>query len=341
MKTATAAAIASLTLLSAGCGRESAPLLKETRFLMGTVVSVEAEAHDEAETRRALEAAWAEMSGLEQVFSRWRPESELNRIREAPPGTPTPLSPVMLEVLLKARELGRLTGGAFDPTVGPLLSLWGFFPEGGGTVPGKDAIADARNLTGWDKLRVDPEAGTATLLASGVELDLAGVAKGFIADRGAAALVRAGAVRGLVNAGGDIACFGGSPDGGPWRIGLEDPRHPGAILTVLRCAEGGIATSGDYRNYFIRSRKRYSHIIDPRTGAPADAGVVEASVTAPDCATADGLATGLFVLGPGPGISLLDRLPGVEGIIVTEGEEGLLIWRSSGLEETKPAAGDQ
>lgn len=312
-----------------GCGEKGESSLRETRLLMGTTVTVEASG--EGDVSGAVAAAFSEMGRLEKIFSRYDPESELSRLNALGPGRAVPVSPEMSAALSVARRMGRATSGAFDITVGPLLELWGFFPGPGENVPVPEEIAAARARIGWDKIALDPAAGTLTKLAAGVELDLGGIVKGWIADRGLLQLRARGMKSGLINAGGDIACLGERPGGGAWRIGVEDPRREGKLLLTLEVRDGAVATSGDYRNFFIRSRRRYSHIMDPRTAAPSLSGVVEVSVLAENCATADGLATGIFVLGAEAGIALLDSLPGVEGLIVTEREGEIGVHLSRGL----------
>ncbi len=313
-----------------GCGGNGESSRRETRMLMGTVVSVEATGA--GDVSGAVAAAFSEMARMEKIFNRYDPESELSRLNTLGPGRTVPVSPELLAALSAARRMGQATSGAFDITVGPLLELWGFFPRPGENVPAPEEIAAARERIGWDKIALDPDAGTLTKLAAGVELDLGGIAKGWIADRGLVQLRARGMKSGLINAGGDISCLGEHPGGGAWRIGVEDPRREGKLLLVLEVRDGAIATSGDYRNFFIRSRRRYSHIMDPRTAAPSSSGVIEVSVLAEDCATADGLATGIFVLGAEAGIALLDSLPGVEGLIVTEQEGEIGVHFSRGLE---------
>jgi len=310
----------------------ASPGLRQTRMMMGTVVTIEAVGGKTDVLEEALTDAWSEMARLEAMFSRYASTSEVSRINSAIPGRPVAVSPATIQLLSRARRIGELTEGGFDITLGPLLELWGFHSSGAGRIPSREEIKKSLASTGWSTFTVNEDDKTVTVLAEGVELDLSGMAKGFIADRGAETLRRAGIPAGLVNAGGDITCWGEKPGGGPWRIGLEDPRREGELLLVLEATEGGVATSGDYRNFFIHHRRRYSHIVDPRNGRPADTGVIEVSVRAPDCATADGLATGIFVLGRKEGLALLERLPDTEGVIVTLEEGEPFPWRSSGLE---------
>lgn len=318
--------ITSLVLVS--CRKPE--LHKETRLLMGTLVSVEIAADSPQVVDGIMPKIWAEAERLEVIFSRYLPDSEISRINREAARHPVTVSDEMMTVLSRAEEISRLTDGAFDITIGPIMEIWGFFPERKGRVPSDEEIEEALSRLGWRAVELDRDRRTVRFSDPGVEIDLGGLAKGYIVDRLVSLLVEEGIESALVNAGGDIYCLGSSPGGRYWRIGMEHPRNDKEMVTVLNLKDRAVATSGDYRNYFIRRRLRYSHIIDPRTGRPSRSGVVETSVLAPDCLTADALATALFITGAEAGIELLNTIEGVDGIIVTE-EEDEVTMHSSGL----------
>lgn len=305
----------------AACARKET--LKETRMLMGTVVSIELAGVPAARTPRIRDAVWAEAERLEKLFSSHLPGSEVNRINKEGFERPVKVSADTMAVLSRAIEVSRLTDSAFDVTVGPLMSAWKFFPDKKGGMPPEEEIKQALQSVGWRYIRLDPAQGTVRLLKPGMRIDLAGIAKGYVVDRMVEAAKRMGVRNALINAGGDIYCLGTWPGGGKWRIGLEHPREEGGVLRALALSDIAVATSGDYRNYFIHGKKRYSHIVDPRTGQPARTGVVESCVIAPDCTTADALATALFVMGVEKGLRLVNCMQGVECIIVTEEGDGI------------------
>lgn len=298
---------------------------------MGTVISLEVEADDEERAARIMEKCWTEADRLEKIFSRYDPQSELSRINRAAAGESVPLSAEMEEVLSRALKISCLTEGAFDVTVGPLMEIWGLFPRREGRVPVPGEIESTLSRVGWEKVRLDRENRTVRFLVPGLEIDLGALAKGYVVDRLAALLAAEGVKSALVNAGGDIYCLGGHPGGRGWRIGVEHPRREGEVLGVLELSDRAIATSGDYRNYFIHRDRRYSHIIDPRTGEPARTGVVESTVIAPDCLTADGLATALFVLGPERGLEILAAEEDWEGLVILEDKGEIFIRSSAGF----------
>jgi FAD:protein FMN transferase len=307
------------TLAIVGCGKPV--LYKETRMLMGTMVSVEIVGDSSESLSGITEKVWAEAARLESVFSRYLPDSEITRINREAGRHPVLVSDEMMEVLSCSEDISRITEGAFDISVGPLMEIWGFFPERKARVPSEEKLADSMARVGWQAIELDRSAGTIHFAKPGMEIDLGALAKGYIVDRLADLLREEGIDNAMVNAGGDIYCLGENLAGRNWRIGLEHPRNEGEILTVLELKNRAIATSGDYRNYFIKSRLRYSHIIDPRTGRPARSKVVEVSVMAPDCMTADGLATSMFVMGSDKGINLLKEMEDVDGVIVTKEED--------------------
>jgi len=309
------------SLLTAGCGK---PVLhKETRMLMGTMVSVEIVGNSSEAVALITEKVWAEAARLESVFSRYRPDSEISRINREAGKHPVPVSDEMIKVLSRAEDISRITEGAFDISVGPLMEIWGFFPQRKGRVPSDEEVASSMARVGWQAIELDRPAGTIQFAKMGMEIDLGALAKGYVVDRLVELLRKEGIDSAMVNAGGDIYCLGDNPGGRNWRIGIEHPRDEGEILTVLELKNRAVATSGDYRNYFIKSRLRYSHIIDPRTGRPARSKVVEVSVMAPDCMTADALATSMFVIGASNGINLLKEIEDVDGVIVTKEEDDI------------------
>ncbi len=311
------------------CRRD--PPVRESRLAMGTILSLELGPSEPNRAARIIERCWTETDRLEKIFSRYDPDSELNRINRQAGLTAVELSPEMGEVLSRALEISRLTGGAFDITVGPLMDVWGFFPRREGRTPAREEIESALSRVGWEKIKLDRSARTVRFLAPKLEIDLGALAKGYVVDRLASLLTAAGVKEALIDAGGDIYALGRHPEGRGWRIGVEHPRQEGEILAVLELADRAVATSGDYRNYFISHRLRYSHIIDPRSGEPARTGVVESTVLAPDCLTADALATALFVLGPERGLETLESEEKCEGLLIIKDGDGFTVRRTSGF----------
>jgi len=270
--------------------------------VMGTTCALAAIVRYRERTRAedALSRAEAGLRTVEARMSVWLADSEVSRLNAAGAGEEIPLSPECLAVLRAAREAAGRTGGAFDVTCGPLVELWRRAGEAG-VVPAESQRSDARAASNWDLLELTDRG--AIKRADGVRVDLGGIAKGSGIDEAAAALCDAGMVGGMVVVGGDLACFGEQAQGRDWPVDVKDPFGSGRIAE-LRVRAGAVATSGNYARYVEVAGKRYSHIIDPRVGRPAE-GAQSVTVVAPSALTADVWATALSVLGP----EGLGRLP--------------------------------
>jgi len=277
---------------------------------------------------RALQAdVDAVLDELNRQMSAWRPDSEISRFNRAGVNEPVAVSADFAHVVRRALDLAAATDGALDPTVGALVNLWGFGPDGlRRDAPPPDAIAAARKTTGWRHLTLSPD-GRLSKAVPGLQLDLGAVAKGHGVDRVAALLRDRGLEHFLVEIGGETLAEGLNADGEPWRVGILRPDQSGHLHGVLSLSGGrAVATSGDYRQFFRDSDGRIrSHIIDPRTAAPAGHAVASVSVLADDGLTADALATALLVLGPDEGQALLAQsFPGCEALFLVRQTNGSL-----------------
>jgi len=308
-----------------GRAKRQAPVrVRASRDLMNTIVEITVFAPSEAAGRRAIEQAYAEMSRVEAVFSRYRRDSVISRLNREAGRRPIKVSGEVFCLLQRCVEFSRLTDGAFDITVTPFIALWRDAARRG-VAPTPEETQRAKVLVGWRLIRLDAAHQTVGFAREGVQLDLGGIAKGYAIDRAIAALQKAGIRRALVNAGGDVYGLGSKPGGRAWNVGIQDPRRPAAVealIQVIEVMDAGVATSGNYRRFTVIQGRRYSHILDPRTGIPADA-VPSVSVLAPDATTADALATGLSVLGVAKGLALVEKWKDVEALLVTV-EEGRL-----------------
>jgi FAD:protein FMN transferase len=283
------------------------------------------------------------LDAVNQSLSTYREDSEIsrfNRFRRA--GEEFPISGDFLRVMKVAARVFALSGGAWDGTVMPLVDLWGFGPAGPVTrPPGADAIAASLATVGFAKIEIR-DSGALVKREASVTLDLASIAKGYGVDQVAELVLREGFSDFIVEIGGEVRAGGARRDGGPWRVGINRPRADAAPDEVYRVAfvhDEALATSGDYRNYFLRDGARYSHVLDPRTGRPVTNRVASVSIRAPDCTLADGLATAVMVMGAEAGLALVERLPGVEGLVVVEAADGgLQDHASRGFRSERPAA---
>ena len=263
-----------------------------TQIVMGVGARLVFYAKDEPSARAAAEATYRRLNELDAILSDYRPDSELMRLCRAEPGKPHGVSPELGFVLSQSIDIATKTTGAFDPTVGPIVRLWRKARKTGRR-PNAQALDRARSLVGYEKVSVDPENETVTLLAPGMQLDLGGIAKGYAADEAIKVLTGLGIDRALVDLGGDLTASEPPPGEPAWRVVVDDGvRAPREVELV----NGAIATSGDLVQHTIIDGVRYSHIIDPRTGEPVTTAAA-ATVTAPSGLLADALASAACVDG--------------------------------------------
>lgn len=307
--------------------QSTSSVVKRSQMLMGTLVFVTAVAQDENTAQEAAEAGLSEIQRLEKLLSTWIPESELSQVNASAGENPVSVSRDTLEVLERSLEMAILTRGGFNIMVGPAVSVWRASQEG--QLPSDQELTDILPLTDLSSLKIKQEDQTVFLTKKGMQVDIGGIGKGFAADLAARKMQAAGATAGVVALSGDIKTFGLMPDGQKFLFGIQHPRkEQGQLLARLELENEAVSTAGDYQRFFIRDNVRYHHILDPRTLKPARSSQ-SATVIAKEGVVADGLDTGIFVMGSEQGIALVESLPGVEAVIVDEKGE---IWISSGLQ---------
>ena len=278
---------------------------------------------------RRLDALRADVQGaldhVDATMSHYRPDSDLSRFNRWRETAPFPVAPELVGVVRESIAISRLTGGALDVTVAPLVDAWGFGAPGPAAAPPTETeIAALRLDVGYGYLEVDEAASTLRKERPGVRIDLSSIAKGHGVDRAAEALAAGGIVDYLVEVGGEVRARGATETGAPWQVGIEGPR-PGrsTIRRVVPLGDGALATSGEYRNFYDLAGVRVSHTIDPRTGRSVTHRLRSVSVLADRCVRADGLATALEVLGPDDGYALAAER-GWAAVFVVEEDRGVL-----------------
>ncbi|HEX5447299.1 MAG TPA: FAD:protein FMN transferase [Pirellulales bacterium] len=284
---------------------------------MGAPVKITLYASDERSANQAAEAAFARFAQLDQIMSDYKPDSELSRLSgTAGSGQAVEVSDDLWNVLNRSRQVSEASEGAFDITVGPYVRLWRRARRSK-EFPPEQRLAEARRAVGHQHLRLDGQRHTAQLLAPGMRLDLGGIAAGYAVDEALAVLAANGVKRALIDASGDIGAGDAPPGEQGWKIGIAplDPAGPPSRYVVL--CNAAVTTSGDAFQHVVIGGRRYSHIVDPRTGL----GLTEPSsvcVVAADCITADSLATAVSVMGPRRGLDLIERTPRAAALIVRE-----------------------
>jgi len=309
-------------------GANTEKLVTYQRVMLDTVIELRFETVNGTKGDEIADNVYSALGRLEKLFSRSLPASDVSRLNAQAGLKPVSVSQEVLFVAEQAVYYSEISGGAFDPTVAPLIDLWGFLGQEY-RLPGEEEIEEALTLVDYRMLLIDRERNEIYLPDQSMALELGGIAKGYIVDKALTILKEAGIKTAFVNAGGDIGLIGSRPDGTPWRIGVRHPRDQNKVIAVLQSKDGAVVTSGDYERSFEVDGESYHHILDPKSGMPA---VQLASVTivAETAIAADALSTTVFVLGPAEGLALIERLPGVEGVLITPDLEIIV---SSGLSD--------
>ncbi len=266
--------------------------------------------------REILSSVEAELRRIEALMSTWIEESEISRLNAAPEGEPVPLSADSLEVLRVARQLFDQTKGTFDVTCRPLIERWRLAGDEG-RLPTEEDLAERRLASDWSQIDLTEQGARKSRNTASV--DLSGIAKGYAIDQALLVMRRSGAAGGLVEVGGDLRVFGVGPEGEEWSVGIRSPLEDRA-WGEMKLGDRAVCTSGDYARYVEIDGQRYSEVIDPRSGRPAESSS-SVTVVAGDAITADAWATALTVMGPA-GLDLLPRGERIEALIVSSKETG-------------------
>lgn len=282
---------------------------KRSEFIMGTVVEIT------CSDQQAIDKAFSEIKRIEHLLSKYIADSEVSKLNEA---GKLKVGPDLLYVLKRAKEFYLVSNGAFDVTVGPLVDIWKKAIKNN-ILPQEEDVKKAKQLVGFDKVLIDEKESTVAFLKEGIKIDLGAIGKGYAVDCAIKKVRDFGIQSCIIAVAGDIYCLG-DKNGEPWQVGIQHPRNKKELLDILSLKDQAVSTSGDYQQMFIIGDKRYSHIIDPHTGYPAESKVVSATVLAQDCLTADALATTIFVLGKEEGSDLVNYYKNTRALIYTEDE---------------------
>lgn len=287
---------AALILLLCSCApAQTEPAsASDTFFAMDTVMSISV--YGDMGTQ-AIQDARSEIQRLESLLSRTDADSQVSQINlHAGDGTWVTVDADLSELLTRAQSITELLPGSFDITIAPVMDAWGFTKEEQ-HVPTQQMLDTAMDLVDSQQLLVDTEASAARLEASGMEIDLGAIAKGFAAGQAQQVIRSTGAESAMLDLGGNVTVIGSKPDGSAWRVAVKDPQNTSEYLCVLTLEDVTASTSGGYERYFEEDGVRYHHIIDPKTGYPADSGLLSVTVVSADPILADALSTALFIEG--------------------------------------------
>jgi thiamine biosynthesis lipoprotein len=301
---------------------------------MGTHILLAAytdDTFDEGALRGKFDKALAEIRRLEALMTTWRDDSEISRINAAAGKAAVAVSPETLAVIEKSLWISGRSEGLFDITFEAMHGLWKFDEDLEEKIPSMAAVAKARQLIDYRKIKVDHDARTVMLERAGMRMSLGGIAKGYAVDAAARVLREEGLTAFFVQAGGDLFVAGRKPEGVPFRVGVRDPRGRDAndYFAMLEVEDHAFSTAGDYERGFIKDGRRYHHIIDPRTGFPATASR-SVTIWAKDAFTADAIDDAVFILGPEKGLALVESLDDTGAVIVDEHNK---VWISARLKD--------
>jgi len=302
----------------------------ETRSCMGTFATIRffAADKDKTEAEKIMGEAFEKLAQLDGLWSTYKEESLISKINSLAYTQAIPLDEETFEVINRSLYFNKLTSGAFDITVKPLMDYWKKLDERD-EEPSPDAINRILMSVGSEKIALGEDRAI-RFLVQGMKLDLGGIAKGFAADIVRQRLRQRGITQALINLGGDITALGKRPGGKPWRVGIQDPFDKSKLFGTLEIADAAVVTSGNYERYFYIRGKRYSHIINPKTGRPCDI-LPSVTVVAPSGIDADALATAISVLGEEKGLDLVEKLKDTECFVVKGPGESCTTIQSSGF----------
>lgn len=287
----------------------------ETRLLFDSEVYVEV--HGWA-ARQVTTEVLNSMSQLDDKLNAYSDASEISRINMSAGLHPVEVSMATFEIVKKAIAVATLTDGAFDPTIGPIVQLWGISADGSHKPkPSGKQINETLHLVDYQRVILDEHTHSIFMTQAGMKLDLGAIAKGYAVEQGVKILRDKHIKSGLVSAGGNIYALGNKPNGEPWHIGIKNPHNNSNQLDYVELHDTAIDSSGDYEQFYVEGDQKYTHIFDPHTGYPATS-VSGTSVLTDSPSMADALATAVFVLGVQSGLKIINNLPGTEGLIVSE-----------------------
>jgi thiamine biosynthesis lipoprotein ApbE len=300
-------------------------LLKQTRMIMGTDAEVSIYSHDEKTAGNAIEGALDEMERMDRIMSNYKNDSELSKVNKKAAKSPVPCNAELLDVIEQSQYYSELSGGAFDITVSPIVSLWGFFREKG-RVPTKKEIENLLPAVSYKNIVInkstDPEMPTTIFFKNTqTQIELGAIGKGYAVDKALEVIKKSGVNNGCINLGGNIYVLGTPPGKNAWKVGVQHPRDGNEILGYLELKNEATATSGDYERFFEFNGKRYSHIMNPQTGRPVS-GTIATTIVASTGTEVDALSTIVFVLGREKGMELIKKIPNADAMIAYEDKDG-------------------
>jgi len=283
---------------------------------MGSRFDITVVADDSVMAEHYIETAIQEIRRIENLMSSWDSASQTSKINRSAGAEPVKVDFELFQLIERALVISRLTDGAFDISYASMDKIWKF--DGSMTsIPTNEEIIASVEKVGYQNIILNSEDTTVFLKLPGMKIGFGAIGKGYAADKAKELLMHQGVSAGIINASGDMNTWGRQPNGDEWKVAITNPLNKDKVFALLPITNGAVVTSGDYEKYVTFGGKRYSHIIDPRTGMPAT-GIISATVFAPRAELADALATSVFVMGIQTGIDRINQLPNIECVIIDD-----------------------
>ena len=291
-------------------------LYSESSILMGSSFEITVVAEDEDFAKESLAIAKKEIIRIENLISSWDQKSETSRINRNAGIAAVEVSKELFDLIFRAQQISKLSSGAFDLTFAAIDKLWNFDGRES-EMPNPDTLKASVFNIGYQLIELDEESLTVFLPKKGMKIGFGAIGKGYAADSAKQLLVERGVLGGIINASGDMNTWGTKPDGSSWTIGIVNPMNNKKVFSWFSLEHNAVVTSGDYEKFTQINGRRYSHIIDPRTGIPSQ-GIVSCTIFAGKAELADAIATAIFVMGVESGLFLIDQLPDIEAILIDD-----------------------
>lgn len=305
--------------------RQKNNFYSRTSYALGTIIQLKAYGSNGSS---AIDEVISMLDDIDDRMSAFKNDSDVSKINNNAGVRPQAVSANTYSVLEKAVEYCKLTDGAFDPTIRPLVNLWNRSIRQE-QIPSESAVKEKLPLVNYNDIIFNKAKSTIMLKNKGQEIDLGGIAKGFAADRARDIFIRHNVRSALIDLGGNIYALGSKPDGTSWNVGIQNPFTPrGLYLGILKVKSKSVVTSGNYEKYFIKDGKRFHHIIDPGTGFPSESRIISATIILEDSLDGDGLSTGIYILGVEKSLELIEALGSIDAVLVTDDKK---VYLTSGI----------
>lgn len=295
---------------------EAQETYKRTLKLMGSRFDITVVAKDSSEANSYIDMAIGEISRIERLISSWDPNSQTSEINANAGMKAVKVDKELFNLIKRSLGISKLTDGAFDISYASMDRIWKF--DGSMIeMPSEADIKASVSKVGYQNIELDETNSTVFLKLKGMKIGFGAIGKGYAADKAKALLVEKGVESGIINASGDITTWGKQTNGDEWKVAITNPLNKNKAFALLPITDGAVVTSGNYEKYVNFNGKRYTHIIDPRTGYPST-GIISVTVFAPKGELADALSTSVFVMGKDVGLNRINQLPNIECIIIDE-----------------------